>query len=78
MVSSFAPDVVLLDIGMPRMNGYDVARALRDRGEPHHVRLIALTGWGQADDRQRALDAGFDAHLTKPPDVHVLLHEIAK
>jgi PAS domain S-box-containing protein len=75
-VTSFEPDVVILDIGMPRMNGYDVARELRARSVGHDVRLVALTGWGQADDRQRAFDAGFDAHLTKPPDTESLLKEL--
>ncbi len=72
----FEPDVVMLDIGMPRLNGYDVARELRARGAD--LRLIALTGWGQTDDRLRAFDAGFDAHLTKPPDIESLLRELAK
>lgn len=60
------PDLVLLDIGLPGMNGYQVARALREilgTGP----RLVALTGYGQAEDRQRAKEAGFDLHLTKPP-----------
>jgi CheY-like chemotaxis protein len=58
------PDVMLLDIGMPGMNGYEVARKVREaRGA---VTLIALTGWGQPNDRQRAREAGFDHHLTKP------------
>jgi PAS domain S-box-containing protein len=77
-VMSFEPDVVLLDIGMPRMNGYDVARELRARSKGPDLRLIALTGWGQSDDRQRAFDAGFDAHLTKPPDIESLLQELSK
>jgi CheY-like chemotaxis protein len=60
--------VVLLDIGLPVMNGYEVCRALRR--EPHHgtIRIVALTGWGQERDRQRATEAGFDAHLVKPVD----------
>ncbi len=72
-VTTFHPDVVLLDIGMPRLNGYDVARAMRARAGGEHLRLIALTGWGQDEDRQRAFDAGFDAHLTKPPNMVSLL-----
>jgi signal transduction histidine kinase/CheY-like chemotaxis protein len=64
----FRPDVVLLDIGLPVMNGYEVCRALRR--EPRHgtIRIVALTGWGQERDRQRATEAGFDAHLVKPVD----------
>ncbi|HEY0825644.1 MAG TPA: ATP-binding protein, partial [Ramlibacter sp.] len=62
----FQPDVVLLDIGLPGMDGYEVARRLRTRGGA--VRLVALTGWGQADDKRRAAEAGFDTHWTKPVD----------
>ncbi len=62
----FHPDVVLLDIGLPGMDGYEVARHLRARGGS--VRLVALTGWGQADDKRRAAEAGFDTHWTKPID----------
>jgi CheY-like chemotaxis protein len=64
----FHPDVVLLDIGLPVMNGYEVCRALRR--EPHQgtIRIVALTGWGQERDRQRATEAGFDGHLVKPVD----------
>jgi CheY-like chemotaxis protein len=64
--------VVLLDIGMPRCNGYEAAE--RIRAESRDVVLIATTGWGQADDRRRALDAGFDLHLTKPIDPMALAH----
>ena len=71
---SFHPDVAILDIGMPGMNGYDVARALRTRFPEHGATLVALTGWGQEDDRQRARDAGFDHHLVKPADLDVLQH----
>ena len=59
-IESFQPEVVLLDIGLPEMNGYDLARQLRAMPKLHDVRLIALTGFGQAEDRQRALAAGFD------------------
>jgi CheY-like chemotaxis protein len=68
----FAPDVVLLDIGLPDMDGYAVARAIRADAQVAHVRLIALTGWGAEDDRRRALASGFDHHLTKPVDLGVL------
>ncbi len=67
----FEPTVAVLDIGMPGMNGYQVARALRER-HGDRIRLIALTGWGQEGDRRRALEAGFDYHLTKPVDPAVL------
>ncbi|HEX5817459.1 MAG TPA: PAS domain S-box protein [Gemmatimonadales bacterium] len=66
---AFAPDVVLLDIGMPGLDGYAVARRLRQQDGAPPMRLVALTGYGQEDDRRRALDAGFDGHLVKPPAV---------
>jgi CheY-like chemotaxis protein len=69
---AFGPDVVLLDIGLPGMDGYQVARALRADPELAHARLIALTGWGAEEDRRRAQEAGFDHHLTKPVDLAVL------
>lgn len=65
---AFRPEVILLDIGMPGMDGYEVARRLRSRPEFAQTRLVALTGWGQEADRQRSKDAGFDAHLVKPVD----------
>jgi signal transduction histidine kinase/CheY-like chemotaxis protein len=64
--SAFRPDVMLLDIGMPRMNGYDVARAIRAQRWGAGMLLVALTGWGQDDDKRRADEAGFDQHFTKP------------
>lgn len=73
---SFAPEVVFLDIGLPGMNGYEVARRLRAEPNGAALTLVALTGWGTDDDRKRAHDAGFDHHLTKPVDaaqVHALL-----
>jgi PAS domain S-box-containing protein len=60
------PQIAILDIGMPKLNGYDIARRIRAADWGPGMRLIALTGWGQEGDRQRALAAGFDAHLTKP------------
>ncbi len=62
------PDVVILDIGMPDINGYEVARTARSEDWGRSAYLIALTGWGQADDKERARMAGFDRHLTKPVD----------
>jgi signal transduction histidine kinase/DNA-binding response OmpR family regulator len=69
----FAPDVVLLDIGLPEMDGYAVARRLRELTSTRASCLIALTGYGQPADRERARDAGFDHHLTKPADPDALL-----
>jgi PAS domain S-box-containing protein len=76
---SFRPQVVLLDIGMPRLNGYEACRALRARPWAQSIHIIALTGWGQPDDRQRSLDAGFDRHLVKPVDpaaLHAILNVV--
>lgn len=67
------PDVVLCDIGLPGMDGYAVAEELRRNPETARARLIAVTGYGQEEDRRRALDAGFDLHLVKPVDPHRLL-----
>jgi CheY-like chemotaxis protein/nitrogen-specific signal transduction histidine kinase len=68
------PDVVLIDIGLPGFDGYQVARQIRREGSQwaRHVRLIAVTGYGQAADRARAIDAGFDVHVLKPVDPAVL------
>jgi CheY-like chemotaxis protein len=65
-VETHLPQVALLDIGMPKLNGYDVARRIRTHAWGKQVYLVALTGWGQADDKRRAEEAGFDAHLVKP------------
>jgi CheY-like chemotaxis protein len=75
---SFHPDVVLVDIGLPEMNGYEVARAIRSRANGTRVRLIALTGYGQPDDQQDSLEAGFDHHLTKPVDYEKLRQLLAR
>lgn len=64
----FRPEVVLLDIGLPGVSGYEVAERLRERPETGGARLIALTGWGQEDDRRRSRSAGIDVHLVKPVD----------
>jgi PAS domain S-box-containing protein len=64
----FQPDVALIDIGLPGMDGYQLAQALRRGPHPEGLRLIALTGYGQAEDQRKALSAGFDLHLTKPVD----------
>ena len=67
-VRDFRPDVAFLDIGMPRLSGYEVAEAVRAEPWGRDVILIAVTGWGQADDKVRARSAGFDQHLVKPID----------
>nr|WP_283254283.1 response regulator [Ramlibacter paludis] len=65
----FAPDVVFLDIGLPDLSGYDVARQLRNMPAGENALLVALTGWGTQEDRKRTSDAGFDRHLTKPAEL---------
>jgi DNA-binding response OmpR family regulator len=71
----FNPEVVLLDIGLPKLSGYDVARRIRSaRGDG--VLIIAITGWGQDDDLRRAREAGFDHHFTKPVDFEMLFELI--
>jgi CheY-like chemotaxis protein len=70
---SFGPEVVVCDIGLPgELDGYGVARALRDDPQLGDVYLIALTGYGQDEDRRRTREAGFDMHLTKPTDASAL------
>jgi CheY-like chemotaxis protein len=66
------PDVLLLDIGMPEVSGYEVARAIRREVWGRPMRLIALTGWGQAEHRRRSLEVGFDDHLVKPVELDLL------
>jgi CheY-like chemotaxis protein len=75
-VSKFAPEVILMDIGLPGMDGYELARALRSMADLNSPRLIALTGYGQESDRRRAVEAGFDLHLVKPIDIDRLLSVI--
>jgi CheY-like chemotaxis protein len=71
----FHPEIVLLDIGMPKMSGYEVAKRLRaERGAT--VLIVAITGWGQEEDRRRAREAGFDHHFTKPVDYEALIELI--
>ena len=72
-VATFAPDAVLLDVGLPDMDGFDLCRRLRAQAGGEDRVLVAITGWGQADDRRRSHEAGFDAHLVKPVDPDALL-----
>jgi len=72
LAEGFRPDVVLLDIGMPNLNGYETARRIRQQPWAKKVVLAALTGWGQEEDKRRAVEAGFDHHFTKPVDPAVL------
>jgi CheY-like chemotaxis protein len=71
------PDAVLLDIALPRMNGYEVCRRIRAQAWGKDLMMVALTGWGQDEDRQRSQEAGFNSHLVKPVDVDVLMKLLA-
>ena len=75
--ASFRPDVILMDIGLPKLNGYEAA--VQIRGEPwgKEMMLVALTGWGQDEDRRKTADAGFDVHLVKPVDFATLTKLLA-
>jgi CheY-like chemotaxis protein len=74
---AFGPDLVLLDIGLPGMSGYEVAREIRRSPALRHVVLIALTGWGAQSDQQQSQEAGFDQHLTKPVSLEALEQALA-
>lgn len=77
----FRPEIALVDIGMPRMSGYEVAQTLRGTEWGKDMVLVAVTGWGQDEDRARATAAGFDHHLAKPVDpqrLQPLIEEIAR
>ena len=66
IAESFLPDVVLLDIGLPKLNGYEVAQRIRENAWGHSMFLIAVTGWGQEEDRQRSSEVGLNVHMVKP------------
>jgi CheY-like chemotaxis protein len=73
----FRPDAILLDVGLPIMNGYEVCRRIREQPWGKDVVLVALTGWGQEEDRRRSEEAGFDTHMVKPPDQETLKQILA-
>ncbi len=75
--AAFRPDVVLLDIGLPQIDGYEAARRIRAQQGRSDMLVVALTGWGQEEDKRRALEAGFDHHLTKPIGIEVLQQVLA-
>ena len=77
IADEFRPDVVLLDIGLPGMNGFEVADRLRKLPSCSEALLIALTGYGEAESRLRSTQAGFDFHMVKPADVNLLLTLLA-
>ena len=72
LARQFRPDFAVLDIGLPDLDGHEVARELRTCDWAAGLVLVAVTGWGQDEDRRRAMEAGFDHHLTKPVDVDQL------
>ena len=78
MAKELRPDVVLLDLGLPKLNGYQVAKQIRLEPWGHKVTLIAITGWGQTEDKELSREAGFDQHLVKPVDPDALLKLIHK
>jgi CheY-like chemotaxis protein len=78
IATSQHPDVVLLDIGLPDLSGHELALRLRAEPGGESMQLIAITGWGQEDDRRKSLDAGFNEHLTKPVDPELLIGLIAR
>jgi len=73
-IQNHSPDVAMLDIGMPEIDGYEVARRVRQQPSGRSVMLIAVTGWGQEADRARAMEAGFDLHFTKPVEPETLIN----
>ena len=75
-VRVFAPHVIVLDIGLPGLDGYAVARQLRERGDTSHTLLVAMTGYGQREDRERAVASGFDYHFVKPTDPRLIQRAI--
>jgi len=75
--ADFKPDVVLLDIGLPKLNGYGAARQIRQQPWGTSIVLIAMTGWGQDEDKRRAHEAGFDLHMVKPVDPMSLMRVLA-
>jgi CheY-like chemotaxis protein len=70
---AFKPDLVLLDIGMPKLNGYEACRKMKERPWTESTTFVALTGWGQEEDKRKSREAGFDQHLTKPVDYSALM-----
>ncbi len=74
----FAPEVMLLDLGLPKLNGIEVCRQIRETARGRAMTIVALTGWGQEKDRRRSKDAGFDEHVVKPVEAQVLSRLLAK
>ena len=77
IADAFVPDFAFLDIGLPRINGYEVAKRLRASEITCDAALVAVTGWGQEDDKRRAREAGFDLHMVKPVEPDQILEVLA-
>jgi CheY-like chemotaxis protein len=77
MAGSFAPHLAFLDLGMPEVDGYEACRRIRAQPGGETLIIIAQTGWGQQEDRQRTREAGFDHHMVKPLDPHALQRLLA-
>jgi CheY-like chemotaxis protein len=77
LAETFGPDIILLDIGLPQMDGYEVCKAIRAQSWGSDISIIAMTGWGQDEDRERSKEAGFDFHLVKPVDFRELSKLVA-
>jgi CheY-like chemotaxis protein len=78
VANEFRPAVILLDIGLPRLNGYEACRRIREQTKGKELVIIAQTGWGQDEDRQRTHQAGFDHHMVKPVDPQALMSLLAE
>jgi CheY-like chemotaxis protein len=78
MAAQAKPEVALIDVGLPDIDGYEVAREIRTHPDGKSIMLVAVTGYGQEEDRERALDTGFDAHLTKPVSLDQLSELLAR
>jgi len=77
-VETFLPDLVLLDIGLPKLNGYEVCRRIRELPGGERIVVVALTGWGQEQDRRKSKEAGFNEHLVKPIEYGELMKLLAE
>jgi CheY-like chemotaxis protein len=77
LAETFHPELVLLDIGLPKLNGYDVARRIRQKPWGRDVILVAMTGWSQDEDRRRSHEAGFNFHIVKPVELAALEKQLA-
>jgi CheY-like chemotaxis protein len=78
LAEAFRPDLIVLDIGLPKLNGYDACRRIREKPWARDTLIVAATGWGQDEDRRRSKEAGFDLHLVKPVDAAELSRLLAE